>query len=449
MSGRLAAHAGLCPFGDPSLSSPLWPHPAPETLPLNGATPGKAPAKTDFLEPDILADPYPHYARLRASRVETVRRGGWLRLFSYQDVDAALSDRRLSVAKIATHQDRMFRAILPSGCPEALSLFAPSTDLRSAMLLYSDPPDHTRIRTLIQPFFTPRALARLQPRIDALVDQLLAPIITRGGGDLISELAFPLPAMITAEVIGLPPEDFPIYKSWSDATVALIGAGTVTPVHLDRINDSVADLNAYLSRLAALRRVEPRHDLLSVLLATESRGGISWNEIVATCWSMLIGGHETTTGLIGNGLLALLHDPHAMADLQRDLDLLPTAIEEFLRFDSPIQQTARIALEPLTINGIPVAKGTIVECWIGAANRDPNTFPHPDRLNLRRTPNPHLAFSHGIHFCPGHALARREAASVFARLLRGLRLSLSLGAFPTWGHSCVFRSLRALPITLS
>ncbi len=334
----------------------------------------------------------------------------------------------------------MYRAILPSSCPEALTRFALSTDIRSAMLLYSDPPDHTRVRTLIQPFFTPRALAGLQPRIDALVDQLLAPIIARGGGDLIGELAFPLPAMVIAEVIGLPPEDYPIYKTWSDATVALIGTGTVTPAHLDRINDSVSDLNAYLSRLAALRRSKSRHDLLTVLLAAESRGAITWNEIVATCWSMLIGGHETTTGLIGNGLFALLRDPRALAELRSNPDLLPTAIEEFLRIDSPIQQTARVALEPLILNGIPIAKGQIVECWIGAANRDPARFPRPDRLDLCRTPNPHLAFSHGLHFCPGHALVRREATTVLARLLRRPRFALAPGASLTWNRSCAFRS---------
>ena len=164
---------------------------------------------------------------------------------------------------------------------------------------------------------------------------------------------------------------------------------------------------------------------------------------------MLIGGHETTTGLIGNGLLALLRDPGALAELRSNPDLLPTAIEEFLRIDSPIQQTARVALEPLTLNSIPIAKGQIVEYWIGAANRDPVRFPGPDRLDLRRNPNSHLAFSHGLHFCPGHALARREAIAVFAKLLSRPGIALVPGASLTWSHSCVFRALRALPITLS
>lgn len=403
------------------------------------------PAKTDFLAPAILADPYPHYHRLRASGSETNRRGGWIRLFAYDDVAAALQDRHLSVAKVAAYQDRMYRAILP---PHVVPRMEASAAIRATAMLYSDPPDHTRVRGIIQPFFTPRALAALQARIETIVAQLLTPLVARGGGDLIAEFAYLLPATVIAELLGIPPSDHRLIKRWSDDSVGLIGTGPVVAAQIERINQSVTELDAYLKGFAETRRRAPRNDILTALVAAESRNELTWPEIVGTCWSILIGGHETTTSLIGNGLLALVRHPDQLAVLRSNPDLMPSAIEELLRYDSPIQQTARIALEPLTLNGRPITAGTLVECWLGAANRDPAHFPDPDRLDLRRTPNRHLAFSHGLHFCLGHVLSRREAHAAFTTLLKLPSLEIATQD-PTWNRSAVFRCLQALPIVVT
>ena len=364
--------------------------------------------------PEFFADPYPVYHRMRSEQpvAWSERWGSWL-LTTYRDVHAALRDN-VAFSNVGRQASLLRR--LPAEQQDGLREL--QSHYTAGGLSNQDPPAHTRLRGLVNRAFTPRVVANLQPRIQQIVDALLDRIAVDTPVDLICSFAYPLPAIVIAELLGLPPDDRVTFKRWSDEITAFLGAGKDAD-SAARGQRSMRELRTYLAGQLDRRRIEPRDDLLSGFLAAAERGDVlSEHEIIGSCVTLLLGGHETTTNLIGNGLLALLRNPDQLARLRRNPDLMPTAVEEFLRFDSPVQRIWRLLTADVEVGGQRLSKGDSVYLMIGAANRDPAQFTEPDVLDIGRQPNRHLAFGHGIHFCLGTALGRLEASLAFNSLMR-------------------------------
>jgi cytochrome P450 len=313
-------------------------------------------------------------------------------------------------------------------------------------MLVADPPDHTRLRSLVQKGFTPKMIEQLRPRIIAIVRELLDRIQQRGGEfDLIEDVAYPLPVVVIAELLGVPPEERRTFHAWSAALAASLDP-LVSNEMMDRASAARDGLHDYLRSIIAERRREPRSDLISALVAVEERGdALSEPELVVMCTLLLIAGHETTVNLIGNGMLALLQHPDELQRLREDPQLIGTAVEELLRFDSPVQMTGRLVKEPLTIGGQAIQQGDFVLPLLGAANRDPLQFADPERLDLARNPNPHVGFGRGIHFCLGAPLARLEGAIAIGALVQRFP-KLTLAGAPTRRDQITLRGLSSLRV---
>jgi cytochrome P450 len=365
--------------------------------------------------------------------------GAWA-LTRHADVHAVLRDSRFSVdrrgaAVVKENRDRIPPALLAEG-----------GGLRSMLLL--DPPDHTRLRGLVNKAFTPKRVSALRPRIEEIVKGLLDRVEGEGGMDLIGAFAAPLPAIVIAELLGVPPEDHERFRIWSSdlvnaAALALGGPGELFETALERIL-------GYLREVIAQRRRDPGDDLLSAMIqAQEDRDALNDEELLANSNLLLVAGHETTTNLIGNGLLALLRHPDQLRRLRADPELLDSAVEELLRYDSPVQATVRVATQEVELLGERVEAGAIVACGIGAANRDPEVFPEPDDLDVARADNHHLSFGFGAHFCLGAPLARLEARVAFEALLeRFPELSLAETDL-RWRPNLFLRGLAELPLRFS
>jgi cytochrome P450 len=361
-------------------------------------------------------------------------------LTRYQDVHDALRDPRFSV-------DRLRAQIIRENV-ERLPAFIQQTTQSVRSMLNMDPPDHTRVRKLVNKAFTPRRIESLRGHIETIVDELLAPVMKAGQMDVIDTLAAPLPAIVIAELLGVPAEDHRQFKSWASEIVASLGQPTLGSRRTAAL-PAMQKLFGYLSEIIADRRKEPRDDLISAMvLAQEEQDALSDAELLATSNLLLIAGHETTTNLIGNGLLALLREPDELERLRGDMALLPTAIEELLRYDGPVQATLRVAREDLEIDGNHIEEGSLMLVGIGAANHDPAVFNQPERLDIGRDPNPHLAFGFGAHFCLGAPLARLEGEIAFRVLLeRFPNLALATEA-PEYRSNPVLRGLVSLPVSL-
>ncbi len=387
------------------------------------------------MDPEFLADPYPMYHRLRAEDpVHHSALGFWV-LTRYEDGVAALRDPRLAKEALAAFVAARFGQAVP-----AMGL----------SMLDRDPPDHTRLRGLVSKAFTPRVVEGLRPRVQQIVDGLLDAVEAEGSMDLIEEFAYPIPVNVICEMLGVPVEDHERFKGWSldiARGLDLIWLGPDSEVG----RRSVAarhGLAEYFRGLIAQRRAAPRADMLSELIAAEEAGDrLSENELLATCILLLIAGHETTVNLIGNGTLALLRHPGQLRRLREDPGLIGTAVEELLRYDGPVQRTARIPSEDVTFGSCTIAKGEMVMPFIGAADRDPAQFPEPDRLDIGRSDNRHIAFGWGIHFCLGAPLARLEGQIAINTLLRRFpRLALATDK-PEFRQSLTLRGLASLPVT--
>jgi pimeloyl-[acyl-carrier protein] synthase len=378
-------------------------------------------------------DPYPLYRYLHAAAPVQWNDvlGAWT-LARYADVVASLTDARFSADRTE------------HGQPDALEGY----ELAKSMLV-SDPPDHTRMRALVQKAFTPRMIEQLRPRIISIVRELLDRIAERGGQfDLITDLAYPLPVVVIAELLGVPPEDRQIFEEWSALLAASLDP-LVSADLMERVTQARDALHTYLRGIIAERRREPRADLISALVAVEERGDVlSEPELVVMCTLLLIAGHETTVNLIGNGMLALLQHPDQLAQLRESPQLIGTAIEELLRFDSPVQMTGRIVMEPLELGGKAIPAGDFVLPLLGAANRDPAQFPEPDKLDLARSPNAHVAFGRGIHFCLGAPLARAEGQIAIGALVQRFP-KLERAGQPVRRDQITLRGLKSLPVTFS
>jgi cytochrome P450 len=337
---------------------------------------------------------------------------------------------------------------LPAELKERLS---PPILALTRQLLFLDPPDHTRLRGLVSRAFTPRMVEKLRPRIQQLVDELLAPALATGHMEAISEFAYPLPAIVIAEMLGVPPQDRERFTQWTRDFGALLDAGSGTKDAEQVIHSllGVSEFMEYFRALIRQQRQTPGENLLQAMQEAEEQGDmLSEEELLGNCVLLLAAGHGTTTHLIGNGLLALLRNPEQM-DLLRDKPAqLPMAVAEILRYDSPVQLTSRVATVNLHLGEKEISAGQEVLFCLGAANHDPAQFGEPDTLDLCRPENRHLAFGQGIHFCLGAPLARVEAEVAFGAFLRACpnpRLATTtIEHFP----SQVFRGLLALPITL-
>ena len=399
-------------------------------------------------DPAVRANPYPFYARLRSQTPvhwddAAGTGGGWV-LTRHADVMAALRDPRVTAERLDAPQNAEW---LPEEYREA------ARQVFRAMphqLLFLDPPDHTRLRGLISKAFTPRLVEAWRPRIVQLANELLDPAQEAGQMDVIASLAYPLPAIVIAELLGVPPEDRERFIRWSADFGGFLDGSTLTPLEALQALQGVADFMDYFRRVIASRATAPRDDLLQAMLTARERDdALTEDELLANLVLLLAAGHGTTTHLIGNGLLALLRNPEQYQRLKDHPDLIPTAVAELLRFDSPVQLTGRRTREELTIGGVTVAAGQHITTILGAANRDPDQFPDPGRLDVGRPENRHLSFGYGIHFCLGAPLAKLEAEIAFSAITQRLpQLRLADGAESAleWEPSIVFRGLKSLPV---
>ena len=329
---------------------------------------------------------------------------------------------------------------------EALGGEGAAADMEQKWMLLRNPPDHTRLRKLVTKAFTPRVVEGMRPHIQQIVDDLLDRVAAQDGFDIIRDLAFPLPVIVIAELIGVPIEDRDQFKEWA-GTLARSLDPVVTPEIVQAANSATESFVAYFTRLIAERRTRPQQDMLSALIAVEEAGDrLTEDELLSNTILLFAAGHETTMNLIGNGMLALFRHPDQLAKLKADPSLIRTAVEEFLRYDGSVQITARVALQDLEIGGKQIHKSQQTLILLGAANHDPAQFANPDRLDIARQDNPHITFSHGIHHCLGAPLARVEAQIAVQTLLRRMpRLRLATDAVE-WREMVTLRGLRALPV---
>jgi len=388
------------------------------------------------MAPEFMADPYPTYHRLRTEDpVHHSPLGFWV-LTRYVDVIATLRDPRLIKEPIAAFVAARFGMAVPPGI--------------GLSMLDRDPPDHTRLRGLVSKAFTPKALESLRPHIQHIVDGLLDAAEGRGEMDLIEQFAYPLPVRVICEMLGVPVADHERFKHWGLDIARGLDAIMLPPDSevARRSMHGRQALAGYFRELIAERRAAPREDMLSALIAAEEAGDkLNEDELLATCLLLLVAGHETTVNLIGNGSLALLRHPAELRKLHENPGLVTTAVEELLRFDGPVQRTARIPSEDIKIGDVTIPKGEMVMPFLGAADRDPAQFSDPDRLDITRTDNRHIAFGMGIHFCLGAPLARMEGQIAINTMLRRLpKLALATDR-PEYRESLTLRGLKALPVS--
>lgn len=392
--------------------------------------------------PGMLANPYAMYRALRENdpihRSEMME--SWV-LTRYDDIDKVLMDNRFSSdrAKANTRFSQMMR--------EQQEQYGPMSTAQT--MLTSDPPDHTRLRKLVSKAFTPRAVLDLRPRIQEIVDYLLAEAGERGEFDIIHDLAYPLPVIVIAEMLGVPPEDRARFKHWSDIVVATLGGPFTPPEVMEAGRVAIEELAEYLGTVIAERRAEPRNDLISGLIASEEGGQVlSEEEIFSTCILLLIAGNETTTNLIGTSMLALFRNPDQIDRLRKDLSLMPSAVEELLRYAGPVHGTGRVPKEDIEIAGHVFHEGEMVFTLIAAGNRDPSHYPDPDKLDVGRNPTDHLALGDGIHFCLGAPLARAEAQIAIGSLIDRFPKLRLLDEDPEWGGTFIIRGVKRLTVAV-
>lgn len=389
---------------------------------------------------DAQADPYPLYDVLRANgRVHWFPPGIWL-VTRYDDCLGLLRDERLSSDPTASE---LYQLMMPQMFRDS----SPAAGMVPNLLLFMDPPDHTRLRRLVGAAFTRGAVEALRPRIGELASGILDRGREAGSLDVVADLAYPLPVTVIAELLGVPVSDQDRFGVWARDLIALLGQDA-SPEMAERADAAVLAFNEYFTDLAEERRTEPREDLLTHLVEAEVDGETLTNdELLATCILLLLAGHETTANLIGIGTLNLLRHPDVLARLRDDPSLITTAVEELLRFDSPVQATARTTLEPIEIADKQIEAGQRVMVMLACANRDPDVFDRPNELVVDRRPNPHIGLGGGIHFCLGAPLARLEARVVFEQLVALPRLELACDEV-NWRPSFAIRGLEALPVAL-
>lgn len=393
------------------------------------------------LSPEHIADPYPIYQQLRSEH--SVRwdesLNAWV-VTGYTPVVTGLRDSRLSAE----------RTILEvSWFPEEMrAVLGPAIYALTRQMIFLDPPDHTRLRSLAAKAFTPRVVEAMRTRIQNIVNELLDKVQEQGRMELIQDFAYPLPAIVIAEMLGVPPGDRSQFIKWTNSFGMLLGGHEPTFEVLLQALHGVAEFIEYFRRIIAQRRVAPKDDLMQAMIEASEHGDrLSEEELLGNCVLLLAAGHGTTTHLISNGMLALLRHPDQLKAFQDDPSITSLVILELLRYDSPVQLTSRIAKEELTLSDKHIDTGQRVIFCLGAANRDPAQFAGPDQLDLKRQENRQVAFGHGIHYCLGAPLARLEAEIAFSTLTRRLKEPHLETSHPEWFPSLVFRGMRELEIS--
>ncbi|MFF3635744.1 cytochrome P450 [Streptomyces sp. NPDC002250] len=394
----------------------------------------------DPWDPGFLADPYPAYADLRARgrvfRYEPTDQ--WL-VPHHADVSALLRDRRLG----RTYQHRFSHEEFGRTAPPAEH--EPFHVLNDHGMLDLEPPDHTRIRRLVSKAFTPRTVERLRPYVRGLANDLVARLVEAGGGDLLTDVAEPLPVAVIAEMLGVPEADRASLRPWS---AAICGMYELNPSEETAANAVRAsqEFSAYLAELIADRRERPGEDLISGLIAAHDEGDrLTEQEMISTAVLLLNAGHEATVNATVNGWWALFRNPGQLAALRADHSLVPSAIEELMRYDTPLQLFERWVLDDVEIAGTVIPRGAEIAMLFGSANHDPAVFTDPDRLDLTRRENPHISFSAGIHYCIGAPLARIELAASMTALLEQAP-TLTLAEEPRRRPNFVIRGLEGLNV---
>ncbi|GAA2819344.1 cytochrome P450 [Saccharopolyspora taberi] len=382
----------------------------------------------DPKDPAFVEDPYPAFAALRETG----------EVHDHPGLGFPVAVSHAAAAQVLRHRGlgRIWIDAEPAADFPAFNL------LHQNSLLETEPPVHTRLRRSISAAFARGHVERLRPWIGAVADSLVADLLARGGGDLVEGVAAPLPVQVIAELLGVPESDRGDLRPWSNAIVKMYEPGLPAERRAEA-ETAAAEFAGYLRELADERRSQPRDDMVSDLVAAEQ---LSPDEVVGTAVLLLMAGHEASVNLVGNGVLALLRHPDQWRRLLADPGLIPTAVDELIRFDSPLQLFERTAVEDVVVAGHPVAAGTKIAALLGAAARDPLVFDAPDSLDVGRSPNPHLGFGAGIHYCLGAPLARLEAAAALDALVRrapGLRLA----GEPLRRPEFVIRGLRTLPVS--
>ncbi|MGH7174566.1 MAG: cytochrome P450, partial [Gemmataceae bacterium] len=393
-----------------------------------------------LLDPEVLANPYPLYHRLRAH--DPVHWDPFLHAWivtRYEDVITVLT--RFLADR--TPSPEYFEAL---GAPEV----GPIARVMVKQMLFLDGAAHARVRKLAAPAFMPARVRALRQHIQAIAERLIEDILARGTGrmDLLADFAEPLPAIVTAEMLGVPVEDHGQLKDWSVTFAQMLGNFQHNPDRLNDVHRAVEGLRAYFRDAIHAQRQQPRPGLIHTLMTSEVDGDrLSDEEVVANCIVTMVGGLETTTNLIGNGILSLLRNPDQLARLRAHPEILPAAVEELLRYESPSQHTARLAPDDVVLGGKTIRKRQAVIAVMAAGNRDPERFPEPDRLDFDRPDNRHLAFGWAAHFCFGAPLARLEGHIAFAELLRRFPVLELTGAPLIWRENLGLRGLESLELS--
>ncbi len=353
------------------------------------------PESRNLFDPAVRDDPYPFYAALRATSPACVvdPLGAWL-VTTYDEVLEVLRQPEL-------YSSSAMRAAMTRGRLD-------DDEGPPTMVISTDPPEHTRLRMLVNRGFTPRRIQRVEPLARRITKDLVAEIDRRGECDLVGDLTVPLPVMVISELLGIEPERFEDFKRWSQVIVSVFGQ-LPTPEQLATFHNTLDELDEYLEPLIERRRKDPRDDIISVLTQKEEEDALNEDELIGFVILLLIAGNETTTNLIGNTILALWDNPTQLALLNKSPELIPAAVEEGLRFSSPVQMLFRQATRDVELGGEKIPEGAIVMPCFAAANRDPKRFENPDRFDIGRDNQGHVAFGLGVHFCLGASLARLEA----------------------------------------
>jgi cytochrome P450 len=392
--------------------------------------------------PAFFADPYPVYRRLQEEApVHWCAPWGQWVVTRHEDVEHVLMHPE---AFSSSGWEAKFMAQLPPEARDELPFL--ENHYATPVLSNTDPPAHRRLRNLVIKSFTPRVLKAMAPQIQALVDRMLGELDETT--DLVRDFAYPMPAIVIAQLLGAPEEERDRYADWSADVVSFVGTGRADVERARHVNRSLGEFRGHLEGLLADRREHPRGDLLSHLAGEHDGERLSDDELVATCVTLLFAGHETTANLIASGLLTLLRHPDQLELVRSDPGLMEDAVEEMLRFEGPVQRVRRVAARDVELSGREIAAGDLVMAFIGAANRDPEVFENPDRFDVRRDPT-HVAFGKGIHFCVGAGLSRIEAPIALNEILLRFPAVRLRDKAVRWRPNITFRGLEALPLELA
>jgi hypothetical protein len=404
-----------------------------------------APAKKAVFNDEILQDPYPTYARLHEEGpLHYLDVGGkWAvwSIFSHAECSSIAKDARLS----AKRAKQMLLPLPLSRQPE----FSELARLLGLWLIFMDPPEHTRLRKLLNKGFSAAAVEGLRPQVEAIVDQMLKPLQHGSEIELMREFANPIPVRIILEMLGIPQELRDTFVDWSRAIAVFRGSPNRTVEEARAAQDALIELTEFFRKTVAERRRNKGSDLISLLIDIEEEGEVlTEEELYAQCIALLFAGHETTRNLIGNGMYTLLQHPQKTAELREKPEMIRSAVEEILRYESPVQFTARVLKEDIEVCGKQIRKGWTVLCMLGAANRDPKQFRDPNQLDLKRLNNQHLAFGAGLHFCIGAQLARLEGQIAILNLIQRFPEMKLTGPRPEWAPTFGLRGLNSLSVIL-